>query len=269
MQIEDVTVEKHEDFGGGYRLLVFSAPGIASETVPGQFVHIRVPGLYESDLRRPFSIYHAGDGQVRVLYKAVGTGTNAMLKVAVGDTLSVIGPLGRGFPSDHGDTFPLFIAGGYGVAPLSFLAQVMPCKGVAFLGAQTASDIFCVADFERAGWEVKVATEDGSMGSKGLVTGVLDDFVESYGDPTGGTDKAALEYYGCGPGGMLKAVGDRALAQGCQGWLSLDKHMGCGVGACLACVQKVRNADGDVSWARGCREGPVFDAREVVWGDNA
>ncbi len=268
MQIANCTVLQHEDFGGGYRLLVFEAPGISSQAVPGQFVHIRVPGLNESDLRRPFSIYKAGDGQLCVLYKAVGEGTRAMLKVDLGDALSIIGPLGRGFPSDNADCFPLFVAGGYGVAPLSFLAQVMPVKGVAFLGARTATDIFCVDDFERAGWRVEVATEDGSLGTQGLVTHVLDTFITEYGDPQGGQGQMPLEYYGCGPGGLLKAVGDRALSQGCQGWLSLDKHMGCGVGACLACVQKVRNAEGETVWARGCKEGPVFDARELVWDDD-
>ena len=265
MHIEDVSVSRHEEFGGGYRLLVLDAPHIAADAVPGQFVHVRVPWLAESALRRPFSIYKAQNGEVWVMYKNVGRGTAALLKAREGDVLSVIGPLGHGFPSDHTETFPVFIAGGYGVAPLTYLASRMPSKGVAFLGARTAADVLCVDDFRRLGWQTNVATEDGSLGIQGRVTDALDTWVESYGSPAGSDEKPALEYYGCGPGGMLKAIADRAISQGCLAWLSLDKHMGCGVGACLACVQKVRGPDGAISWARGCREGPVFDARELVW----
>ena len=268
MQIEDASIIEHEDFGGGYRLLVLDAPVIAAEAQPGQFVHMRISRLGESALRRPFSIYKAEHGRVSVMYKNVGRGTSALLNAKVGDCLSLIGPLGRGFPTDHDNTFPVFVAGGYGVAPLTFLAAHMPCKGVAFLGARTAADVLCVQDFEQVGWRTIVATEDGTLGTKGRVTDVLDVWVDAYGPPGGGLGKPALEYYGCGPGGMLKAIGERAIAQGCQAWLSLDKHMGCGVGACLACVQKVRGPDGVTTWARGCREGPVFDAQELVWDED-
>ncbi len=268
MQNEDASVARHDEFGGGYRLLVFDAPGISAAASPGQFVHIRVPGLSEAALRRPFSIYKAEAGQVWVMYKTVGLGTSALLAVKPGDVISLLGPLGRGFPVDHTDTYPVFVAGGYGVAPLTYLAAHMSSKGVAFLGARTAADILCVEDFERVGWRTIVATEDGTLGTKGRVTDVLDTWLEQYGGPSGGDRKAPVEYYACGPGGMLKAIGDRALAQERPAWLSLDKRMGCGVGACLACVQKVRGADGEATWARGCREGPVFDAREIIWDEN-
>lgn len=103
-----------------------------------------------------------------------------------------------------------------------------------------------------------MATQDGSRGATGLVTDVLDAWVADHGDQ-------GLELYACGPDGMLKAVGERSIAWGCKGWLSLDKHMGCGVGACLACVQEIRLPDGSTDLLRVCKDGPVFEAADIVW----
>ena len=127
------------------------------------------------------------------------------------------------------------------------------------IGGSTAHDVLCVKNFSALGLDVRVTTEDGSLGEKGLVTDALDSWLK------GCKASPAPEFYACGPDGMLKAVGDRAIAGGWNAWLSLDKHMGCGVGACLACVQKVRLNDGAETWARVCREGPVFESREIVW----
>ena len=97
------------------------------------------------------------------------------------------------------------------------------------------------------------------MGSQGLVTSVLDAWLATLGST------ASPEFFACGPDGLLKAVGERVIAGGWRGWLSLDKHMGCGVGACLACVQKIRLAEGSVVWKRVCKDGPIFETREIVW----
>jgi dihydroorotate dehydrogenase electron transfer subunit len=113
--------------------------------------------------------------------------------------------------------------------------------------------------FLELGWEVQIATEDGSMGIKGFVTAALDDWLANR------DDNIIPEFFVCGPDGLLKAIGDRAIAGDWQGWLSLDKHMGCGVGACLACVQKIKNGDGAEVWKRVCKDGPVFESREIVW----
>ena len=241
----------------GYQVLTLAAPAIAAEAKPGQFVHVRVPSLDAARLRRPFSIYDADPvtGRLHILYKTVGLGTRHLAALPVGTELPVLGPIGRPFPLNP-EGIPYLIGGGYGVAPLWFLASRLPRKGILFVGGRTAADILETDRFEEAGWEVRIATQDGSRGTMGLVTAPLDAAL---------ADKPQAELYACGPDGMLRAVGERAIAAGIKGWLSLDKHMVCGVGACLACVQKIRREDGAEVLARVCVDGPVFEAREIVW----
>lgn len=240
-------------------MLELKSPHVAAAVQPGQFVHVHVPRLEASVLRRPFSVFRAEGETLQILYKRVGRGTEALTAVRRGDTLNLIGPLGNGFPLDLQNGFPVLVAGGYGVAPLYFLAQRLPARGVLFVGGASRQHILCAADFEAIGWEVRVATEDGSQGTRGFVTAALDKWLGER-----PTDISPV-FFACGPDGMLRAVGQRAMADGRTAWLSLDKHMGCGVGACLACVQKIRLPDGSEVWARVCREGPVFEARQIVW----
>ncbi len=245
------------------RVLALRAPAIARRVRPGQFVHLRVPGLNEAVLRRPFSVFKAGPAVLALLYKRVGLGTHAMARLRSGDAVSLLGPLGNGFPPVRRDCRPVLVAGGYGMAALYLLAQRAPIKGDVFVGGARADDILCVADFRNLGWHVHVLTEDGSRGSRGLVTAGLDAWLQRR--PPG-----RLEFFACGPMGLLKALADRARAGGWKAWLSLDRHMGCGMGACLACVQKIRTpgtAAGkeDWRWARICTEGPVFESRDIIW----
>ena len=255
----EARVLEHRDYGAGYRLLELAAPGIACAARPGQFVHLLVPHLEASVLRRPFSIFRAEGNSISILYKPVGHGTEVLTQVPEGCAVSLVGPLGNGFPPCPANAFPILVGGGYGVAPLYLLAGRTEGTGSLFVGGRTSADILCRKEFEQLGWDVHAATEDGSLGTQGLVTDALDEWLQS------APRDRPFHVYACGPDGMLRAVGERALAAGIQAWLSLDKHMGCGVGACLACVQKVRDESGQVAWARVCKEGPVFDARGVVW----
>lgn len=242
----------------GYSVLTFNAPAIAAVAQPGQFVHVQIPSLESSRLRRPFSIYDADKvtGKLYVLYKVVGYGTQRLATLTLGTTLNILGPIGKPFPLNPSGT-PYLVGGGYGVAPLWFLATRLPRKGILFVGGRTAADILETERFKELGWEVRIATQDGSLGEQGLVTLPLDAAL---------AEDAQAELYACGPDGMLHAVGDRAIQHGIKGWLSLDKHMVCGVGACLACVQKIRkDGVGDEMLARVCVDGPVFESREIVW----
>jgi len=259
MRIENGTVVSHEPMGPYYRVLTLNLPEVTRTAVPGQFVHVRIAKLHDAVLRRPFSIYKVDGQQLSLLYKAVGRGTVTMQALKAGDSVSIVGPLGNGFPltEDSGVT-PVLIGGGYGVAPLYFLARRMTQRGVLFVGGSKAVDILLADDFRAIGWDVRIATDDGSVGIKGLVTVPLDAWIKA------GNGKLNPEFYACGPNGMLKAVGDRAINGNWKAWLSLDRHMGCGVGACLACVQKVR-LSGQETLARVCKDGPIFEAREVIW----
>ena len=235
---EKSVVASHEDAGPGYRFLVLEAPRLAADLTPGQFVHVRVPGLESTALRRPFSVFDADAGRVTLLYKVVGRGTAALSKVLVGDTVEVMGPLGHGFPSSSKGV-PLLVGGGYGVAPLHFLAK----------------RLIALDRFAALGVDVRIATNDGSAGEKGFVTGPLDavlDGLRARGE--------TFELFTCGPDGLLKAVADRAVAAKMPGWISMDRHMVCGVGACYACIQKTVRGN-----SRCCVEGPVFRAEDLVW----
>lgn len=254
MKDESCTVLSHEEIGGGYRYLTLEAPEMSASLAPGQFVHVRVPALEASALRRPFSVFDAEDGKVMILYKTVGRGTIALNAAKPGDVVYVEGPLGHGFPLKCDGT-PLLVGGGYGVAPLHFLAKRLKnCK--LFVGGRTAADLLAIDRFEKLGVETHVATNDGSAGAKGLVTVPLD---EAIADLSKKGEK--FEFFACGPDPMLKAIAERALANGAKGWISMDRHMICGVGACYACIQKTVRGN-----SRCCIEGPVFAAEDLVWG---
>ena len=252
-------VIEQQALSAGYSRLVLAAPAVARAARPGQFVHVRVTGLEPAALRRPFSLYDAAGDTLSLLYKTVGRGTAQLARLAPGDAVGVLGPLGNGFPPPDDGTRPVLVAGGYGVAPLAFLARrLAPQRGILFDGGRTAADVLCLDDFAALGWETRVATEDGSRGARGLVTDAFDPWLAQHA-------AEPFTLFACGPRPMLRAVAERALPAGRQAWLSLDKHMVCGVGACLACVQTLRRADGTTWIARVCRDGPVFEAREIVW----
>ena len=274
MTNEKCRVVSHREIGSGYRYIEFEAPKIAASATPGQFVHVRVPALEKSALRRPFSIFNAEDGRLELLYKTVGRGTAALNEVKPGDEVEVMGPLGHGFPLKCAGE-ALLVGGGYGVAPLYFLSRILlsslsqsvnpsisqsvnpPLPQVhLFVGGRTKNDLLALDRFEALGGvKVHLATNDGSAGTKGLVTDPLDDeLIRLRGE--GGK----FELFACGPDPMLKAVALRATGTGSKGWISMDRHMVCGVGACYACIQKTVRGN-----SRCCIEGPVFAAEDLVW----
>ena len=163
------------------------------------------------------------------------------------------------------------VGGGYGVAPLYFLAKTLLGATSAprialFVGGRSAPDILLAEDFSALGVDVHVATQDGSLGAHGLVTAPLDQWLnETLADARHATD-ARVAICACGPAPMLRALDERALRLGLPAWLSLDRRMACGVGACLGCVQRVRSGRGDeTTLARVCVDGPVFPAGKIVW----
>jgi len=265
MLVENVIVHSHRLLKGGYRLLTLKSKRIAALVQPGQFVHLRVPPSADAVLRRPFSVFRAQAGRLAILYKSVGKGTQAMESLRAGDEVNILGPLGNGFPNVRKNSLPVLVAGGYGMAALYLVAQRARVKGIVFVGGARADDILCADDFRRLGWDVRVATEDGSAGKKGLVTQILDAWLNK--DLRGRTP----EFFACGPNGLLKAICKRAGLGAWEGWVSMDRHMGCGLGACLACVQKVRRQDaaGEATWdwVRICTEGPVLACRDIIWED--
>lgn len=257
---QTVQIASNERSTDSYFRLVVRAPQITPQIQPGQFAHVRILPLREALLRRPFSIFQVQGETFSILYKTVGKGTDALSRMEPGEELSVIGPLGHGFtvPEPGGET-PLLVAGGYGMAAMYLLAQRSPQKGIVFVGGRRRVDILCEKEFEELGWDVRVTTEDGSHGQKGLVTQPL---LAEIRHPT--SDIRNYKLFACGPTPMLRAVGKIAEDFKVPAELSMDEHMCCGVGVCLTCVIPVRSAEG-WEYQRTCTEGPVFDSKEVLW----
>ncbi|TAM45990.1 MAG: dihydroorotate dehydrogenase electron transfer subunit [Acidobacteria bacterium] len=215
-------------------------------------------------LRRAFSIAgvarRAGITSVELMVKEVGRGSALLRRACVGTELRLLGPLGNGFTLSPGDGGPLaLVAGGIGLPPLLFAAEVLAGQGVAFdlyLGAATASELLdverCRAATEAAGGKLVCATDDGSAGEAGVITGALERRL------TAGRRYARA--LACGPDPMLRALARLARAHGLDAELSLEEPMGCGVGVCLGCV--VELADGRM--VPSCKEGPVFPAARLA-----
>ena len=274
---QTVQIVSNERDTDSYFRLVLRAPQIAPLIQPGQFAHVRVLPLKDALLRRPFSIFQVRGDTFSILYKTVGKGTEALARMGAGEELSVIAPLGHGFtvPKRGGET-PLLVAGGYGMAAMYLLAQRSPQKGIVFVGGRRRVDILCEKEFHALGWDVRVTTEDGSHGEKGWSPNRCWRSIRSSRGNEAQIEKSKKsqslltsaynrkEMFACGPTGMLKAVGKIAEEFNVPAELSMDEHMCCGVGVCLTCVIPVKTGNG-WEYQRTCTEGPVFDARQVVW----
>lgn len=248
---------------GAYWLLSLAARPIAERAAPGQFVEVAV-GAPGTLLRRPFSIARvsrqgASAGTVDVVFDAHGPGTEWLTTLDAHDVLDVIGPLGVPFPLPQRKVACLLVGGGYGIAPLLFLAESLLRKGLRvdmINGAATGERILGAIEAKRLSASVVFTTDDGSYGTPGRVTDVLDGALERAG---------AGVVYACGPNPMLRAVSERCRARGVPVQVALEERMGCGLGVCFTCVVPVRGSDGEVRNRRACLEGPVFNGARIDW----
>lgn len=243
---------------GEYFEIIFNAPQIAGTAAAGQFVHIRINDRLDHPLRRPFSIHNAADGQLTVVYKVVGAGTELLSRCPAGERCDLLGPCGRGFSTPAADVVPVAVCGGYGVAATYLLTKVSTRPGILLLGARSAADIILTEKYAAAGFEVRTATNDGSAGIRGLVTELIPRVLAEH-------QGEKLFFYGCGPHPMLMALAKNLKANRLRGELSIDHYMCCGVGACFGCVVKVNDLSrpGEWCYARSCVDGPVFPLEQV------
>ncbi len=239
----------------GYYLMKLYVPRISQEAKPGQFIHLRCSPQYDPLLRRPFSIYKAENETLEIFYKLVRKGTYLLSKKKKGEKVDILGPLGRGFEINlNSSQEVILIAGGVGVAPLYFLStRLGKFPLTVFLGAKTKKKILCKREFINQGFEIKIATDDGSEGFKGSVSDFFFSYFSSLSSFIG-------TVYACGPLLMLKKISEFSLEQGIFCQVSLEQRMGCGIGACQGCV--IRGKD---KYLRVCKEGPVFEAGEIDW----
>lgn len=248
--------------------LELKIPKLAGKLIPGQFVHVRLLGTTDPLLRRPLSVNRiVNKNNAGIVYKVVGKGTYLLKEMAVGETLDVLGPLGNGFDLSRikNNKDPLiFVTGGMGIAPFVFLAKYLSNKKrkiTAFVGTDTKAELVCIAELKTLGLDIKISTDDGSHGFKGYVSEMLKNYLAN---PHNLTPRPYV--FACGPKPMLKALREVAATYGLEGEVSLDEMMGCGIGACLGCVVKTRNPDGQgIVYKRICKDGPVFDINEIIW----
>lgn len=254
---ETVTVVSQKQIGTGIYDLTIQTKEIAAAAKAGQFVSV-----YSNDasklLPRPISLcgIDRKAGTLRLVYRVTGehTGTEEFSRLQVGDTMKIMGPLGNGFTVEKGRK-AFLIGGGIGVPPMLQLAKEMKDAGENFqivMGYRDAGT-FLLDEFKEQG-ESFVATEDGSVGTKG---NVLDAIRENHLD--------ADVIYACGPTPMLRALKAYAEEQNMTCYVSMEERMACGIGACLACVcnSTEKDAHSNVKNKRICKEGPVFNAKEV------
>lgn len=212
-------------------------------TTPGQFVNIKLNGLY---LRRPISVCDRDGDRLTIIYKVVGKGTEQMSRMESGEELDILSGLGNGYDTSKSGERPLLLGGGVGVPPLYMLSKKLISEGKkvsVVLGFNKADEAFYEKEFCALGCDVTVTTADGSYGTKGFVTDAL---------PT-----EYSYFYTCGPEPMLKAV---YKATKTSGQFSFEERMGCGFGACMGCSCKTVTG-----FKRICKDGPVLEKEEILW----
>lgn len=239
-------------------VIEIDCPGIASEIAPGQFVQVRVGDGTDPFLRRTFSVAGADPekGTCLLLVDVVGRGTSKLCSMRRGGSINIIGALGTGFDMTLGGDGPaVLVAGGTGAAPMLFLGKNLYAKGkrrvIIMMGARNERGFAAAESLLPDGVEFMKATDDGSCGFHGFVSGLLEFRAEEI---------VPSAIYTCGPHPMMKAVAAIANNRSIPCQVSLEERMACGIGACLGCA--VKTTDGRM--VRSCVDGPVFKADEVV-----
>jgi len=264
----DAAVISNTRLSDDYSVLALAAPAIAAAASPGQFVMLKTSRGMDPLLRRPFSIFEvlreAGGAPrgITILNKRIGKGTGLLYDAEAGARLACLGPLGRPFEPVDPPADAWMVAGGVGLAPFVTLAEALIARGTGttlFYGARRAADLHCADVFERLGVRLVFSTEDGSRGTRGLITAPLDEALAAH------PPSHPLRLYACGPTPMMRAVANLAATHRRPCDVSLEQVMGCGLGGCYSCVVVARDAGGGPHHTRSCIDGPVFDASRIVW----
>ena len=261
--IHQATVLHHRKAGRGYHRLVLRAPAAAAQAQPGQFVMLRVSENRDPLLARPFGISAViSKTAIEVYYRVVGRGTSLLSIVEPGSTLALHGPLGNGFPLPEQGVTPLLVAGGSGFPPLLFLAARHGKRARLFAGSRDRECLPpapAMSDFRRRVNSIHYATEDGSRGTCGFVTDALAAYLKRRAE----AERPVI--YACGPRAMMAAAARIAAEHDVPCYVSMEERMACGLGVCMGCSVAVKAG----GFRRVCREGPVFDAREIEWSEPA
>jgi len=259
---------KQEEIAPKHYKMLISAPEIANNCRAGQFLHLKwVSDNYDPLLRRPISIndFNEHAGEITLIYRVVGRGTQILSELEAGDKLDLMGTLGNGFNLSEAKDKAMVVGGGMGLAPLYPVVKNLVEAGVETIllaGAETEKELLNLAEYrklqEKGDLDLKLATVDGSCGYQCFVTELFDEIEPSEID----------KVYTCGPEPMLEVVQDWVREYDINAEASLEERMGCGTGACLSCVCKIKIEDENgFKYKKSCTEGPVFSLPEVIFND--
>ncbi|TZE82980.1 dihydroorotate dehydrogenase electron transfer subunit [Calorimonas adulescens] len=243
-------IEYNERVSDDIYLMELRSERVAQMARPGQFVHV----LVDSEgyiLRRPFSICDTDGKTIKILYRVKGVGTRIMSRMIPASSMDIIGPLGRGF--DEMDGSVAIVGGGIGLAPLVYLANTIK-RGSMFLGFNGKP--FGIDLIRNPGIDIRVATMDGSSGYRGNVIELFEAALN---------DERYSCVYACGPKAMIKEVKRLCNEYGMVGEASFEERMGCALGSCMVCSIPLKDKSGP-KYARVCKDGPVFNLSEVIFG---
>jgi len=280
--LEDARILAHTAHPGGQQVLRIEAPKLAARAVPGSFAHLRCNDRLP--MRRPMSVMRVDphEGWAEFLYKTVGEGTRALAARREGETLSVLGPIGRGFRADPARPRALLLGGGVGIPPMVFLAErlrAMPQqRPLVVMGSEVpfpftvrpseilvpgipAGVIACMPLMDDWGIPSRLASLQGYAGCHdGYVTDLAGAWLESLAPAA----RDEVTMYTCGPTPMLRAAAALAAAYGLPCQVCMEEFMACAVGGCAGCALRL-NENGEEAMRRVCVDGPVFDAAQVMW----
>lgn len=258
----DLGVLANDRVNGEYRLLVLRAPAeLLQRCHAGQFFHLLCPALGGETpyLRRPMSIYGfwPQKGELHFLYKVAGEGTRALSQLAAGDTLNVLGPLGRGFTIEDGWDHLVLVARGVGLAtlaPLALEARRLGRKLTAICSARSPDVLMSVDYFSALGARVVTVTDADGTSLPANIRRIIERMI---------ADEGVDAFYTCGSNRLLKLLQEIGARHDIPGEVALEQQMACGLGMCHCCVRPFRKDGGQIN-LRVCREGPVFDMREAM-----
>ena len=262
-KLHEARVLSQRAAGNGYYRIVLQAPSLAAQARPGQFVMLRVSSGLDPLLARPFGVASVvARRSIELYYRVVGRGTTILTQAKPGSLLTVVGPIGNGFAQPERGVTPLLAAGGSGFPPLLFFADRYGRKAHLFAGSRDRQCLpppSAMKDFRERVEAIHYATEDGSRGTCGFVTDALASYLDRMRDAG---DRPVI--YACGPHAMLAAVGRLAAERSIPCYVSMEERMACGLGVCMGCSVPVKRG----GYRRVCKEGPVFDARDIDWREH-
>lgn len=262
MVIEQAEVVSNGNLARGIYVMELSAPGIAQSIQPGQFVNVLINSTWSPLLRRPMSVASRHDDRIGLIYKVFGSGTETMASWHPGQQVDLLGPLGNGWNAVD-TSYPVLVGGGVGIAPISFLHDVLDQEGREhhlIMGARDAEEHFLTHAPEG---HITLTTDNGTAGLKGTVVDGLIQVLDQVGS-------GPITIYGCGPAPMLTALKDFANAHDLPCQLALEEMMGCGFGICQGCSVEIKTEAGKdrhsyrERFQLVCLDGPVFWAHQLV-----